>query len=97
MAAKSKTIKVTWVRSTIGHKQAARGTIRALGLVAEVSRVSSSLPKQTVVTQSPASGASAVHGDHVLLTVSVGSKEGKGHGRHRGQHKQKEGTTWESE
>lgn len=32
MAAKSKTIKVTWVRSTIGHKQAARGTIRALGL-----------------------------------------------------------------
>jgi large subunit ribosomal protein L30 len=25
-------IKVTWVRSTIGHKQAARGTIRALGL-----------------------------------------------------------------
>lgn len=32
MAAKSKTLKVTWVRSTIGHKQAARGTIRALGL-----------------------------------------------------------------
>ena len=25
-------IKVTWARSTIGHKQAARGTIRALGL-----------------------------------------------------------------
>jgi large subunit ribosomal protein L30 len=24
-------IKVTWVRSTIGHKAAARGTIRALG------------------------------------------------------------------
>ena len=34
MAAKSnsKTLKVTWVRSTIGHKAAARGTIRALGL-----------------------------------------------------------------
>ncbi len=35
MAAKSaaaKPIKVTWVRSTIGHKAAARGTIRALGL-----------------------------------------------------------------
>ncbi len=32
MAAKSKALKVTWVRSTIGHKQAARGTIRALGL-----------------------------------------------------------------
>jgi len=26
------TIKVTWVRSTIGHKAAAHGTIRALGL-----------------------------------------------------------------
>ena len=25
-------LKVTWVRSTIGHKAAARGTIRALGL-----------------------------------------------------------------
>ena len=33
MAAKSsKTLKVTWVKSTIGHKAAARGTIRALGL-----------------------------------------------------------------
>ncbi|HET9496970.1 MAG TPA: 50S ribosomal protein L30 [Candidatus Limnocylindria bacterium] len=27
-----RTIKVTWVRSEIGHKAAARGTIRALGL-----------------------------------------------------------------
>ncbi|HEX6654830.1 MAG TPA: 50S ribosomal protein L30 [Candidatus Limnocylindria bacterium] len=27
-----KTIKVTWVKSTIGHKAGARGTIRALGL-----------------------------------------------------------------
>ena len=34
MAAKSnaKLLKVTWTRSTIGHKAAARGTIRALGL-----------------------------------------------------------------
>jgi large subunit ribosomal protein L30 len=32
VAAKSKALKVTWVRSTIGHKAAARGTIRALGL-----------------------------------------------------------------
>jgi large subunit ribosomal protein L30 len=32
VVAESKTLKVTWVRSTIGHKQAARGTIRALGL-----------------------------------------------------------------
>ena len=31
MAAKPK-LKVTWVKSTIGHKAAARGTIRALGL-----------------------------------------------------------------
>ncbi|HEV7200164.1 MAG TPA: 50S ribosomal protein L30 [Candidatus Limnocylindria bacterium] len=27
-----RTIKVTWIRSEIGHKAAARGTIRALGL-----------------------------------------------------------------
>ena len=27
-----KTLRVTWVRSTIGHKPAAHGTIRALGL-----------------------------------------------------------------
>ena len=26
------TLRVTWVRSTIGHTQATRGTIRALGL-----------------------------------------------------------------
>jgi large subunit ribosomal protein L30 len=34
VAAKSKDapLRVTWVRSTIGHKEAARGTIRALGL-----------------------------------------------------------------
>jgi large subunit ribosomal protein L30 len=28
----NQTLKVTWVKSTIGHKAAARGTIRALGL-----------------------------------------------------------------
>ena len=28
----AKTLRVTWVRSTIGHKAAARGTVRALGL-----------------------------------------------------------------
>jgi large subunit ribosomal protein L30 len=28
----AKPLRVTWVRSTIGHKDAARGTIRALGL-----------------------------------------------------------------
>jgi len=26
------TLRVTWIRSTIGHRAAARGTIRALGL-----------------------------------------------------------------
>jgi large subunit ribosomal protein L30 len=26
------TVRVTWIRSEIGHKAAARGTIRALGL-----------------------------------------------------------------
>lgn len=28
----SAVLRVTWVKSTIGHKAAARGTIRALGL-----------------------------------------------------------------
>ena len=32
MVAVAGKLKVTWVRSTIGHKAAARGTIRALGL-----------------------------------------------------------------
>ena len=31
-ASSAATLKVTWVRSTIGHRAAARGTIRALGL-----------------------------------------------------------------
>ena len=31
-AAAGPTLRVTWVRSTIGHKAGARGTIRALGL-----------------------------------------------------------------
>jgi large subunit ribosomal protein L30 len=30
--AKAPGVRVTWVRSTIGHKEGARGTIRALGL-----------------------------------------------------------------
>ena len=32
MAADAAKLRVTWVKSTIGHKAAARGTIRALGL-----------------------------------------------------------------
>lgn len=31
-SAKAKPLRVTWVRSTIGHNAATRGTIRALGL-----------------------------------------------------------------
>jgi large subunit ribosomal protein L30 len=31
-SATPRTLRVTWVRSTIGHKAGARGTIRALGL-----------------------------------------------------------------
>ena len=31
-ASSASMLKVTWVRSTIGHRAAARGTIRALGL-----------------------------------------------------------------
>jgi large subunit ribosomal protein L30 len=32
VAVADKKIRVTWVKSTIGHKAGARGTIRALGL-----------------------------------------------------------------
>ena len=32
MVAKSDSLRITWVKSTIGHKAGARGTIRALGL-----------------------------------------------------------------
>ena len=32
MAAEDGALRVTWVKSTIGHKAGARGTIRALGL-----------------------------------------------------------------
>jgi PASTA domain len=61
----------------------ARKTIRENGLVAEVRRVPSSLEKNTVVAQSPPPGTTAKHGDHVLVTVSLGSKKGEkgeGHG-----------------
>jgi large subunit ribosomal protein L30 len=32
VAAEPHSLRVTWIRSTIGHKAGARGTIRALGL-----------------------------------------------------------------
>jgi PASTA domain len=75
----------------------AQKAIRRAGLVAEVRVVSSSLPKHTVVAQSPGSGATAARGDQILLTVSLGTKDEKGNGRHRGQHKHEEGNKWESE
>jgi PASTA domain len=67
----------------------AQEEIREAGLVADQRKVRSSLPKETVVAQSPAPGADAERGDHVVLTVSQGSKppghedkdkRGHGHG-----------------
>jgi beta-lactam-binding protein with PASTA domain len=54
---------------------AARKTIRGAGLVTEVRRVPSRLPKNTVVAQSPVPGTTAKPADHVLVTVSLGSKK----------------------
>jgi beta-lactam-binding protein with PASTA domain len=54
----------------------ARKALRNAGLVTEERRVPSSLPKKTVVAQSPRPGTSAKRGDHVLVTVSDGSKKG---------------------
>jgi eukaryotic-like serine/threonine-protein kinase len=63
----------------------ARKAIREAGLVVDVTRVSSSSPKNTVVSQAPGQGANATLGDHVLLTVSVGPEKGRGHhGKGRG-------------
>ena len=65
----------------------AQKEIRDTGLVADRQETPSTLPKETVVAQSPAPGAHADPGDHVVLTVSQGSKPGPkdkdkhGHGR----------------
>jgi PASTA domain len=84
----SPSVAVLTVPDVQGEKFAdARQRLRDAGLVAEVSRVSSELPKQTVVEQSPATGATAVRGDHVLLTVSLGAKKDKGNDHDRGRHK----------
>jgi beta-lactam-binding protein with PASTA domain len=50
----------------------ARKTIRAAGLVTESRYVPNSLPEGTVVAQSKKAGASAKHGEHMLVTVSHG-------------------------
>jgi eukaryotic-like serine/threonine-protein kinase len=50
----------------------ARKEIRETGLVTEIRRVPNNLPKDTVVSQSPAAGTNVKRGDHVLVTVSTG-------------------------
>jgi serine/threonine-protein kinase len=54
----------------------ARKALRDAGLVTEERRVPNSLPKKTVVSQSPKPGTTAKRGDHVLVTVSDGAKKG---------------------
>jgi serine/threonine-protein kinase len=55
----------------------ARKQLRAAGLVLEIRKVPSSLPKNSVVSQSPHAGTSAKARDHVLVTVSRGPAKGK--------------------
>jgi PASTA domain len=88
----SQSVAVLIVPDVQGEKFAdARKRLRDAGLVAEVSRVSSELPKQTVVEQSPGSGTAASRDDHVLLTVSLGAKKETDNGHNRGRHKHEEG------
>jgi beta-lactam-binding protein with PASTA domain len=51
----------------------ARQTLRRAGLVTEIKRVPNALPKDTVVSQSPKPGSARRRGDHVFVTVSLGS------------------------
>ena len=60
----------------------ARKELRRTGLVIDDRRVRIDLPKNSVVSQSPAPGTAARRGDHVLVTVSSGGGERHG-GRHR--------------
>jgi serine/threonine-protein kinase len=55
----------------------ARKQLREDGLVLEIRKVPSLLPKNTVVSQSPRPDTAAKHGDHVLVTVSIGEAKGK--------------------
>jgi hypothetical protein len=88
----SQSVAALTVPDVQGEKFAdARKRLRDAGLVAEVSRVSSALPKQTVVEQSPGAGTAATRGDHVLLAVSLGAKKEKENGHDRGRHKHEEG------
>ena len=58
----------------------ARKQLRGVGLVLEIRKVPSSLPKNSVVSQSPRPDAAAKRGDHVLVTVSRGAPKGKKRG-----------------
>ena len=60
----------------------ARKELRRTGLVIDDRRVRIDLPKNSVVSQSPAPGTAARRGDHVLVTVSSGG------GRHGGRHRE---------
>jgi beta-lactam-binding protein with PASTA domain len=48
-----------------------------VGLEPSTEQVPSTLPRDTVVSQSPGGGSSALQGDHVLINISAGSPETK--------------------
>src|SRR5205085_8312194 len=52
--------------------EAATNVIRAAGLEPSIQHVPSIQPTNTVVSQSPAGGNTAHHGDHVLINISDG-------------------------
>ncbi len=55
----------------------ARKQLREAGLVLEIRKVPSSLPKNSVVAQSPPPDTAAKQGDHLLVTVSRGRAKGE--------------------
>jgi large subunit ribosomal protein L30 len=67
VAVAGSTIRVTWVRSTIGHKAGARGTIRALGL----HRLN-----QTIEIADTPANRGMIRRVAFLLRVDVPAKEG---------------------
>ena len=52
-----------------------RRQLRRLGLVLEIRRVPSALPRDTIVAQARKPGTTLKHGDHLLVTVSSGPKQ----------------------
>jgi hypothetical protein len=59
----------------------AEKAIHEAGLRADQRKVPSSLPKNTVIAQSPSPGTGAEEGDHVVLTASQGPKHKHDHDR----------------